>query len=99
MIALDLYSRLHNKFINRNKKRSVYCQYGLYSLTFRALALRQRPMLKTFDYTIHIGSTPTFLYFDLYLYPAYEEGHFVARMARNGPFQEYDLMHSPMARV
>ena len=24
------------------------------------------PMLETLDYTIHIGSTPTFLYFDLY---------------------------------
>ena len=24
------------------------------------------PMLKTLDYTIRIGSTPTFLYFDLY---------------------------------
>ena len=29
------------------------------------------PMLETLDYTIHIGSTPTFLYFDLYLYSAY----------------------------
>ena len=28
-------------------------------------------MLETFDYTIHIGSTPTFSYFDLYLYSAY----------------------------
>ena len=25
------------------------------------------PMLETFDYTIRIGSTPTFLYFDFYL--------------------------------
>ena len=25
-------------------------------------------MLETLDYTIRIGSTPTFLYFDLYLY-------------------------------
>ena len=25
------------------------------------------PMLETLDYTIRIGSTPTFLYFDLYL--------------------------------
>ena len=25
-------------------------------------------MIKTLDYTIRIGSTPTFLYFDLYLY-------------------------------
>ena len=26
------------------------------------------PMLETLDYTIRIGSTATFLYFDLYLY-------------------------------
>ena len=30
------------------------------------------PKLETVDYTIRIGSTPTFLYFDLYLYSAYE---------------------------
>ena len=29
------------------------------------------PMLKTLDNTIRTGSTPTFLYFDLYLYSAY----------------------------
>ena len=28
-------------------------------------------MLETLDYTIRICSTPTFLYFDLYLYSAY----------------------------
>ena len=28
-------------------------------------------MLEMLDYTIHIGSTPTFLYFNLYLYSAY----------------------------
>ena len=33
-------------------------------------------MLETLDYTILIGSTPTFLYFDLYLYSAYA-AHFV----------------------
>ena len=26
------------------------------------------PMLETLDYTIRVGSTPTFLYFDLFLY-------------------------------
>ena len=30
--------------------------------------LDEGPMLETLDYTIRIGSTPTFLYFDLYLY-------------------------------
>ena len=63
----------------------MYCQYGWYSPTFQALALRQRkkgflsdegPMLETLDYTIRIGSTPTFLYFDLYLYSAYA-AHYV----------------------
>ena len=29
------------------------------------------PTLETLDYTIRIGSTPTFLYFDSYLYSAY----------------------------
>ena len=29
------------------------------------------PTLETLDYTIRIGSTPTFLYFDLYFYSAY----------------------------
>ena len=29
------------------------------------------PTLETLDYTIRIGSTPTFLYFDLYLNTAY----------------------------
>ena len=57
------------------------------SLTLRALALRQREtnvwflsdeglMLETLDYTIRIGSTPTILYFDLYLYSAYA-AHYV----------------------
>ena len=31
----------------------------------------EKPMLETLDYTIRIGSTPTILYFDLYLYSAY----------------------------
>ena len=34
------------------------------------------PMLETLDYTIRIGSIPTFLYFDLYLHSAYA-AHFV----------------------
>ena len=54
---------------------------------FRALALHQReranarnqsdegPMLETLDYTIRIGSTPTILYFDFYLYSAYAAHH------------------------
>ena len=34
------------------------------------------PMLETLDHTIRIGSTPTFLYFDLYLHSAYA-AHYV----------------------
>ena len=34
------------------------------------------PMLETLDHTIRVGSTPTFLYFDLYLYSAYT-AHYV----------------------
>ena len=34
------------------------------------------PTLETLDFTIRIGSTPTFLYFDLYLYSAYA-AHYV----------------------
>ena len=34
------------------------------------------PMLETLDHTIRIGITPTFLYFDLYLYSAYA-AHYV----------------------
>ena len=34
------------------------------------------PMLETLDYTIRIGSTPTFLNYDLYLYSAYA-AHYV----------------------
>ena len=33
-------------------------------------------MLETLDYTIRIGSTPTFLYFDLYLYFCLSFAHF-----------------------
>ena len=34
-------------------------------------------MLETLEYTIRIGSTPTFLYFDLYLYSAYGDTTFI----------------------
>ena len=38
------------------------------------------PMLETLDYTIRIGSTPTFSYFDLYLYSAYA-AHYVYKVS------------------
>ena len=39
-------------------------------------------MLETLDYTIRIGSTPTFLYFDLYLYFAHA-AHYVTTFIYN----------------
>ena len=64
--------------LNRNIKRFVpmYFRYGQQSLTFRALALRQRETLETLDFTIHIGSTLSFLYFDFHLYSTYA-AHYV----------------------
>ena len=44
--------------------------------TAKALVARGGPTLETLDHTIHIGSTPTFLYFDMYLYSA-DEAHYV----------------------
>ena len=38
---------------------------------FTLFASDEGPTLETLDYTIYIGSIPTFLYFDLYLYVAH----------------------------
>ena len=51
----------------------IYLSY-INSLSFLFIfcfSLTKWAMLETLDYTIRIGSTPTFLYFDLYLYSAY----------------------------
>ena len=48
-------------------------------------------MLETLDYTIRIGSAPTFLHFDLYLYSAYA-AHFV-------DFLNYDILFSLKKRT
>ena len=40
-------------------------------------------MLETLDYTIRIDSTPTFLYFDLYLYSAYAEHTTLISLSRH----------------
>ena len=41
--------RRQSKDTYQNIKRSVYCQYGYYSLAFRALALRQRETKTDFE--------------------------------------------------
>ena len=45
-------------------KRSVYCQYGYYSIKFRVplVFFDEEAMLETLNYTILIGSTSTILY-------------------------------------
>ena len=73
--------RRQSRYKSKYKKVGVLpmAQYGLYSLTFQALALRQRETavslwrranawnVKLYNPYWAIGSTPTFLYFDLYL--------------------------------
>ena len=50
----------------------VYCRYRKQSLTSKKHFLSDEgPTLETLDFTLHIASTPTFLYFDLYLNIAY----------------------------
>ena len=50
-----------------------FTRFFIYPLWFLS---DEEPMLETLDYTIRIGSTPTILYFDFYLYSAYT-GHYV----------------------
>ena len=54
---------------------SLFYKFTRFFIYFLFLS-DEGPMLETLDYTIRIGSIPTFLYFDLYLYSAYA-GHFV----------------------
>ena len=61
-----LYRQYSNLFIFR----FVYLQCLGSTLHFMFLS-DEGPTLKTLDFYIRIGSTPTFLYFDLYLYTAY----------------------------
>ena len=51
-------------------------------------------MLDMLDYTIRIGSTPTFLYFDLYLYSAYA-AHYVQYISHYAHFTT--KQHAPCA--
>ena len=44
---------------------------GSRSPTFLLMLSDEGPTLKTLDFTFYIGSTPTFLYFDLYFNTAY----------------------------
>ena len=52
-----------------------YLLYTRFFIYFLFLS-DEGPMLETLDHTIRAGSTPTFLYFDLYLYSAYA-AHYV----------------------
>ena len=48
-------------------------------------------MLEALDYTIRIGSTPTFLYFDLYLYSAYRSTLYVYLFSKSLLYYNIDL--------
>ena len=49
-------------------------------------------MLETLDYTIRIGSTPTILYFDLYLYSAYAAHYVYFVSERIGKLEVYSIV-------
>ena len=53
-------------FLSRDYLSYKFTQFFSYFLFLSD----EGPMLETLDHTIRIGSTPTFLYFDLYLYSA-----------------------------
>ena len=49
----------------------IFLINSLFFLIYFLFLSDEGPMLETLDYTIHIGSTPTVLYLELYLYSAY----------------------------
>ena len=59
-------------FLSRDYLPYKFTRFFIYFLFLSDEGL----MLETLDHTIRIGSTPTFLYFDLYLYSAYA-AHYV----------------------
>ena len=61
-------------FLSRDYPSYKFTRFFIYFLFLSESD--ERPMLETLDHTIRIGSTPTFLYFDLYLYSAYA-AHYV----------------------
>ena len=67
MITIIIYTK--------NTSCIVYISLQWQSFIF-CFSLTKGQMLETLDHTIRIGSTPTFLYFDLYLYSAYA-AHYV----------------------
>ena len=68
--SLELqYRRHYMKYIAKFKENSSRKELLMF-------LSNEGPTLETLDYIIRIGSTPTFLYFDLYLYSAYA-AHYV----------------------
>ena len=58
-------------FLSRDYLSYKFTRFSIYFL----FPSDEGPMLETLDYTFRIGSTPTFLYFDLYLHSAYAAHH------------------------
>ena len=62
--------------MSRSDNKSKYKKVGVLPIWIVGALPNEGQTLETLDYTIRIGSTPTFLYFDLYLYSAYA-AHYV----------------------
>ena len=60
-----LFAHVHVEISSNNQINYIYIIIFLSD---------EGPMLETLDHTIRIGSTPTFLYFDLYIYIGHVEG-------------------------
>ena len=54
----------------------------------------EAPTLETLDYTIRIDSTPTFLYFDLYLYSGYGAHYIYLFILSLLTVRQYELVSS-----
>ena len=59
----DYFDGAYEKEMEEVWKWSVHANEFFFFFLFLS---DEGPMLETLDYTIRIGSTPTFLYFDLY---------------------------------
>ena len=63
--------RRQSRDTNRNIKWLVYCQYGYYSLTFQAFALRQRETGFCIYYILYILYIVQYIYMYIYIYIVY----------------------------
>ena len=75
-ISIRLSRLVFNDVVRKTNLGKLYIISKILNKIWNNRWTDERPMLETLDYTIHIGSTPTFLYFDLYPHSAYA-AHYV----------------------